>query len=198
MKKIVPFKKDISFESNIAVINSISLEHFVDKKLSGVISGNFIISGDYKMSDTSTNLDPFEYELPFNINVDKKYKIEEATVDINDFYYEVINNKVLSVNIELLINNIEESVEDADNTTEEERCVDTTEEYPAKDVKNLFDNLDDNEEYMTYKVHIVTENDTVESIIQNYSVNRDLLNEYNDLSNVNKGDKIIIPTNESK
>lgn len=208
MKKVVPFKKDISFDTNIALVNSISLEHFVNKKSDGLISGNFLISGDYKMSDTSISLDNFEYELPFNINVDKKYNIDEASVDINDFYYEVINNKILSVNIELLIDDIKEvEVESrmsetlgaeskADSTVNSDRCVE--DEVVTNDkTKSIFDNLDENESYCVYKVHIVTENDTTESIIQSYGVSRELLADYNDLSDIKLGDKIIVPTNES-
>ena len=74
------FKKDINFDTNVALINSISLEHEVTKQGDHLIAGKFIINGDYKMTDTSVNLDDFEYELPFNINIDKKYKIAGAII----------------------------------------------------------------------------------------------------------------------
>ena len=73
MKKLVPFKKDIAFDTNIAEINSISLEYEITNHEESLIAGKFIVSGDYKMTDTSVHLDNFEYELPFNINIDKKY-----------------------------------------------------------------------------------------------------------------------------
>lgn len=40
MKKIVPFKKDINFKTNIAEITSISLEHTLKV-------GNFTVDGDF-------------------------------------------------------------------------------------------------------------------------------------------------------
>ena len=46
-----------------------------------------------------------------------------------------------------------------------------------------------------YKIYIVKENDTIESIISKYSVSKELLDSYNDLSDIKLGDKIIIPTN---
>ena len=49
--------------------------------------------------------------------------------------------------------------------------------------------------YLTYKIYIVKENDTIESIISKYSVSKELLDSYNDLSDIKLGDKIIIPTN---
>ena len=51
----------------------------------------------------------------------------------------------------------------------------------------------ENEEYRTYKVYIVREGDTLESIVQRYGISREELEQYNDLNEINLGDKIIIP-----
>ncbi len=238
MKKLVPFQKDITFDTNVAEINSISLEHEITTKEESLISGKFIVSGDYKMTNASIHLDTFEYELPFNITIDKKYFVEDAEIDISDFYYEIVNNRILSVNIELSVDNIEEKKEEENMAREEltseleeipvveeeiehniepvskeektkeppitevskeEMPKETEEEKEEKNetrettVKSLFDNLDENETYVVYKIHIVTENDTIESIINDYGITRDNLSLYNDLSDVKVGDKIIIP-----
>ena len=66
-----------------------------------------------------------------------------------------------------------------------------------QEVKNIFSGLEDNERYSVYKVHIVTENDTVESIMQKYDITRENLEAYNDLNNLKIGDKLIIPSNEN-
>ncbi len=222
MKKIVPFKKDIVFDTNIALINSISLEHEVIVQKEGVIKGKFIISGDYKITDASSSLDPFEYELPFNISVDKKYDIDSSSVLIDDFYYEVVNSKILTVSISLLVDDIslcedlvrneevkeisfdsaldKEDVSNVDTTDEVKEVSSLKDDSLKLDVlsgKSIFDNLDENESYTVYKVHIVTENDTTESIINDYGVTREALEDYNNLSDVKIGDKIIVPANES-
>ena len=54
MQKIVPFKKDILFKTNIGEIVSISLDHELDIN-DNLITGKFIISGEYKMLITSDN-----------------------------------------------------------------------------------------------------------------------------------------------
>ena len=54
MKKIIPFKKNIIFKTNLAEIVSISLEHEI-KKEDMEVKGNFIISGSYKISESSVN-----------------------------------------------------------------------------------------------------------------------------------------------
>ena len=107
MEKIVPFKRYILFETKVSEIRSISLEHTYEIN-NNLISGTFIISGNYKLTDTSTNVDPFKFEVPFDISIDSRYKLDKATVDINDFFYELINNETLSVSITLIIDNLEE------------------------------------------------------------------------------------------
>ena len=108
MKKIVPFKKDIIFKTNLSEIVSISLEHSLHLEKQSLITGEFIISGEYKMADTSLDTEKFSFNLPFDINIDDRYILDNMTVDIEDFYYEIVNNNVLSVNIEVLIDKIEE------------------------------------------------------------------------------------------
>ena len=214
MKKLVPFKKDLSFDTHIYEISSISLEHTLKLKDENQISGEFIISGTYKLTEASINVDPFEYKLPFDISIDKKYDTKNIEVDINDFYYELINNEVLSINIEIVIDSLEEreeiilpkekeevlqkkeeireEVETLNQAEEKEEKTET--ENPAR---SIFENLDENERYSVYKVHIVTENDTAESIIQKYQTTREELEAYNDLSDMQIGSKLIIPTNEN-
>ena len=218
MKKIVPFKKNISFDNNIAEISSISLEHTLKLQEENIVSGEFIISGTYKMTEASLNVDPFEYKLPFDISVDKKYDTKNIDVDINDFYYEVTNNEILSVSIEVVLDGLEEkpreekeenTLTDEIETLEETREVENqTQTVSAENneievneetnVKSIFEDLDENERYAVYKVHIVTENDTIESISSEYNVNREDLEAYNDLSELKIGDKLIIPSHEDK
>ena len=209
MKKIVPFKKDIEFNNNIAEISSISLEHTLKLQEENLVSGEFIISGTYKMTEASLNVDPFEYKLPFDISIDKKYDTEKVNVDINDFYYEVINNEILSINIEIVLDNLEEKQIEKEvvNLPEEKiEVLEAREELDEnisennvsnQEVKNIFSGLEENERYSVYKVHIVTENDTVESIMQKYDITRENLEAYNDLNNLKIGDKLIIPSNEN-
>lgn len=212
MEKIVPFKRDISFETKIAEIRSISLEHTYEIQ-NNLISGTFIISGNYKLTDTSTNVDPFKFEIPFDISIDSRYELNKATVDINDFFYELINNEVLSVSITLIIDNLEEkeeremeeiqeekqeveeikpvSYEEAEKDDEAEEV--KTASISPETVKSIFDNMDENEGYVVYKVHIVTENDTIESIMEKYDVTKEALEAYNNLNDLKIGDKLIVP-----
>ena len=107
MKNIIPFKKDVIFKTNLSEITSISLENTLNLK-DDTISGDFIISGDYKVSDKSTTVEPFELNIPFEIVLDDRFETKRAIVDIDDFYYEIINSNVLSVSIDVLVDHLEE------------------------------------------------------------------------------------------
>ena len=219
MKKLIPFQKDLSFDNKIHEISSISLEHTLKLNEGNQISGEFIVSGTYKLTEASINVDPFEYILPFSISIDKKYETKNINVDINDFYYELVNNQILSINIEVVIDNLEEKEETfvtkektvipnepediREETSNEEKQEETetvskTENENTETTKSIFENLDENERYAVYKVHVVTENDTVESILQKYQITKEELEAYNDLNDVQMGSKLIIKDNENK
>lgn len=201
MNKIVSFKKEINFES-IFQINSISLEHNLSVKEENIVKGNFIISGSYKKTEGSINIDDFSFELPFEINIDKKYNTDNITVDINDFYYEIKDNEALSINIEVIIDNLEEKeyIMEERESIEKIRALDenTKEEPENKEdkIQSIFEGLDYNEKYVTYKVHVMNDNDTIESITKEYKIKKSILEEYNNLMDLKVGDKIIIPAND--
>ena len=198
------FKKEIIFKDNLAEITSISLENTLSVK-QNMVSGEFIVSGEYKMSLDSSEVEPFSYQLPFEINLDERYVLENATVDIDDFYYEIVNDKVLSVNIEILIDKLEEKeiIDDIEKTPievietveEDKRCI----EEETDNIENLSINTivnelsDDKEVYKSYSVYIVREGDDVDTIMQKYNVSKEALDNYNDLKEIKTGDKIIIP-----
>lgn len=153
MKKIVPFKKEISFKTNISEVTSISLEHNLHLTKNNLITGAFTISGEYKIADNSINTEIFNFELPFDINIDDKYIVDNVFVDIDDFYYEIIDSKVLSVNIEVLIDKLEERpliikevIEQPEVSLEkieqeilqnEERCYEEEDEFPFKEIESI-------------------------------------------------------------
>lgn len=192
MKKIVPFSKDILFDSNIAQVNSISLDHSLKLKENNLVSLEFVVSGSYKMTSASLTVDNFEYKLPFDISIDGKYNTDNIVIDINDFYYEVKDDKILSIDIEVSIDGLIENERSKEVKEENEKVI-----LEDNLSKSVFSNLDDGERYVTYKVHVVLENDTALSIAERYGVTRETLAEYNDLDNLTVFDKVIIPAHES-
>lgn len=222
MKKTIPFKKQLQFKTNVAEIISISLENTLHTNEQS-IEGELIINGTYKITETSTETECFEFQIPINIDIDNKYLTENIIIDINDFYYELINNSILEVNIEILLDNINEKPiieepqieeikqepikkekEKMRDEKPETRCIEEEQEdqiiqqeqKKQETIQNLniFENMtEEKEPYSTYHIYIVREGDNIETIMAKYNVTRENLSEYNDLTELKLGDKIIIP-----
>ena len=264
MRQIIPFVKDVVFKTNIASITSISLE--CEEHVSeGEINGNFIVFGDYKIHNDTTEKELFKYKLPFTAIIPDNVILDTVSLDIKDFTYDIIENDVIRVKIDFLIEGEEKEEENAEEKEREENIMidkeinedksyyldqkldeflnrnivskkedvlekceneDTNitnsdnvifdtdtdkgldefnqedsnrneEEQVMEDI-NIDEKHEDNkevvdEEYITYHIHIVKENETIEEILKIYGTDLDNIRMYNDITNINIGDKIIIP-----
>ncbi len=112
MNKIIPFTKEIYFKTMIKEITSISLDHTINVQRNNTISGEFIVSGTYKMTEASALEEEFNYSIPINIEIDDKYETSNCKVLIDDFNYEIVNEERLKVHIDLLIDNLEEIIKE--------------------------------------------------------------------------------------
>lgn len=240
MKQIIPFKKDLIFKTKLSEITSISLEHKLLIKNEDCISGEFYISGEYKMTEASINRESFNFKIPFDIELDNKYDLDTLDIDIDNFYYEVVNNEALLVNIDLyiegdklVIDDVVEPkmVEEDDNKVMDINFPTITEEFDTRESDeevlnqverppkvlvdldkentyidnslnidndmdkdfNIFNNIDNSDTYITYYVYIVKENDTIDSIMKKYNVDKETLSLYNDIEDIKPNTKLIIP-----
>lgn len=173
MKNIIPFKKDVIFKTNLNEITSISLEHTLIVK-DDSIKGDFIVSGEYKISENSKTVEPFSLKLPFEIMIDEKYDTKKAVIDIDDFYYEIVNNNVLSISIDVLLDKLEEKpliVEDLREEKIEREILDT----------DSYDVLEDNNDIKTEEIVDVNPNDSTKvdrkcDIEEEEMENKDIVN----------------------
>lgn len=321
MKKVIPFTKEIPFKTMISEITDINLEHDLEV-LGNTIEGNFIVSGKYKMTDASVIEEDFLHKLPFTIEMDDKYDLSDTGISINDFYFEIINEEILKVNIEVLIdgfkdkplkpdisldvedirktlevndvdselvskdeildlNHVEKVVDEIDDTSSNINVVSSEKievspvintvnqnvnpsvnqnpninvnsiasvNHPTsvfnevKEIKSptnvnanvnvnandivkvsnvskqdnsnieildttsatnnistvdnsvssIFSSMSTDETFSTYHVYIVRENDTLDSILDRYKIGKEEVSNYNDLSDIKVGSKLIIP-----
>ncbi len=279
MKKVIPFSKTVHFKTMIAEVTDIEVKHTLEITGDHTIEGDILVDGTYKMTEASQIEEEFHYTLPFTIEVDDKYDIQSADIGIHDFYFEILNEEDLKVNVELEISQVEEKVteeledeiliEDVEmeNVNEEENlevagarsdikteAVDVSnedksflelEQVPKKvellshitkediqplesetdskiptsmvlesstkemktetveseiiqdkttnQVSSIFSSINQEETFVTYHVYIVREQDTLESILEKYQTTKEAISDYNDLSDLKVGNKIIIP-----
>ena len=210
MKKIVPFNNVLNFDTDVYEISAISLEHDI-KKESDTLSGVFHITGEYKPSVGAVEKEKFSFELPFDIALGCTYNLDTLEVDIDDFRYELLDNNKLKVNIDLYIDGEEikkeETREEVDLLSEMLKDSEKEEEPLEKEEKiditneneNTFNfNNEGEEKYVTYHVYPVTTEDTLDKIMEKYSVTKEELAKYNPNLDIHPGDKLIIPANNDK
>lgn len=206
MNLIIPFTKDIKFDTNIAEITSISLEHdwtYNEREL----LGNFTITGEYKTHEVSVNKEPFEYVLPFSVELSNRILEDSISFEIKDFTYDIKDNNTLTVTIEYAIDGTEvldeirdnEFSEMLDNAISELEADEFDIEEKTRDdkendsINEVIEKSATEETYVTYQIHIMKENETIDSICTKYKTNENILKDYNDLSTLSIGDKLIIP-----
>ena len=142
---------------------------------------------------------------------------------IEDFTYEIVDNTILRINIDFnVIASLKEKEEDAIEEelfqdaskafleedellkederqelveeSEEEKKDEKAEERESEDT--IINSIkSDGNEYTTYHIHMVSDGESVETICTMYNSNLNILQDYNDLSNITAGDKLIIPEN---
>lgn len=135
MKQIIPFKKELPFKTKVSEITSISLERDLEVTDDKVVSGVFHITGDYKMNEGSISRENFSFDLPFDITLDPRYDINTVNADIEDFYYDVINEDTLKVNIDLFIEAEYLPEEPAKDEPEEQSVPEEIEEVPKEELR---------------------------------------------------------------
>ena len=191
----IPFTKDIDFEKKVSEITSISLEHEI-KVEDGLLKGNFIVSGDFKSHEVSVNKEAFSYILPFEIDLADNINPDTIEFMIEDFTYEIVDNSILRVNIDFnvigSVNEIKEEVplfQDASAMFLEKEEENRNQlEEPVLEKEEKID-----EEYATYHIHVILDNENLDTICDMYHVSPNTLEAYNDLTNLSPKDKIIIP-----
>lgn len=143
LKSIIPYTKSISFGSKIAEITSMSLEHEYEKK-PGEISGNFIISGEYKSHEVSVNREPFLDKLPFSIELTENIDLDSILFEITDFSYDILNDDTVEVAIEFSleaeeIEEVEEEVETLSENSQERIVFDPMESQDVSDLTEFME-----------------------------------------------------------
>lgn len=139
----------------------------------------------YELIDKNTLKVNIEYSIKAN---PLKEEVFESVEDANETLEDMLDNIDLEEKEERNDEVIEEKMEEKEDI-EEQR--DTVSEEEKETV--ISSTLEKEESFITYNIHIMQSNDTIDSICAKYNTNTSILEEYNDISKVSVGDKIIIP-----
>ena len=171
---------------------------------------------DYK--DAKISINDFNYEIKnddilkcnIDILIDAVEEItleEENVVEVTESIEQLPKIDNVEEENEFEISDVEESSmesltrecdgdkkemkdQDAEEVSEDKKMKDAN----TKNISSLFEVLNDAEEtFTTYSVYILRKEDTIESVMDKYKVTKEELSNYNDLSNIEIGSKIVIP-----
>ena len=115
----------------------------------------------------------------------------ETTKDIKDPIITKIDNN-LDLLDEMLKNKEEEPMEE----TKTDINIENENNNDNNNI-NIFNGFNEEEQYVTYHVYPVTENDTLDKIMEKYNVTKEDLAKYNNIDDIHTGDKLIIPANNN-
>ena len=178
MKELIPLKKDIIFKSKISEVTSIDVEEN-HKIKDNTVNGNIIISGTYKMTEASLIEEDFYYEVPYQISIGDDVLKDTINIEIDDFKYDYVKD-IMSINASLLFT-----------------CDKKEESIPM----DVFDNLN-NEDYFKEENEINDNNvdvnintDISDNIINNSNNKTTNINEEVNIDNKKNIDNLIIRNN---
>lgn len=119
-----------------------------------------------------------ERELPFSREEDFQ---EETSVE---------ETCEVPISINSIASNLKEEKDYFSKVPEE--TINSTSENPVSSIFSAFKDTD--ETFSTYCIYIIREGDSLDTVINKYKTTRDILAEYNDLSDIRIGTKIIVPS----
>ena len=201
-------KGDLLIDGTYSKTEASSIEEPFNYKLPIEIS----IDEKYNTKKIIIDIDDFNYEIINNEklsikvdllidNLEEKEQIEEIS---NFEIYDTIDSKDVVFNREenndeelFLETDLKQDLSIEENTNTEEKEIDNDKDSDkdiSSGVESIFSAFSNTEEtYKTYCVYIVRENDTIETILSKYKISKENLEEYNNLSDIKLGSKILIP-----
>lgn len=214
MNLIIPFEKKVKFSGPVKEICSISLEHEITKN-EGEILGNFLVSGTYKEYELSVNKQDFNFTLPFSVDISNRVDLSSIEFSIDNFTYNLDNDE-LDIKIDYVVEGTEmkeevaferapespsieslldEKNEPLEENTEKNEIIEEKEDRIDNDkITNVVTSMMDTEDdFMTYHIHIVKKEETLEMICEHYHISMEDVMKINNISAVEENDKLLIP-----
>lgn len=175
------------------------------------------ISDEYDTYDCNIDIDDFTYEIKnddtlyvkISVSIDNLVK-KETLKDITEQLE--IREELPTENSTPLVERIVPETPKEIKTTEEPKEEINEQQEQQRDIPEVVDERENispinvindiksdiiketEERYLTYKVYIVTEEDTIETITEKYSVTKEQIKDYNEFDNLQAGMKLVIPS----
>ena len=157
------------------------------------------LNSNIDLNTVELDIDDFTYELIGNdsLKINIIYNVRGELMETTEFErvddldldeeLEHLDEIILEEEIEEPVKEVEEEVKETNEVEEDVRNIDQNTQT------DIINSISNEESYVTYHIHIVKENETLESISELYKINLSILSEYNELTEISVGDKVLIP-----
>lgn len=205
----------ISLDSALRFVDGANIEGDL------IVSGKYKLTEASQLEDDFYYKIPIEITLTENLDIDHSsidisdftYETQEnmliCHIELFINGIEIIEEKIIEEErecdgekkmeneIEIPHKNMEEEFVKEEKTIENDEGIlnekEEIEEIEEKDNSLFFNFKDDDDQYGTFIVYIVRQNETINSIIEKYHTTLEELEQYNDLKEIQNGTKLIIP-----
>ncbi len=196
------FKYDIDFKEEIDALEEGSLNLEVEDFTYELEDNNLVIYIDYNVTyDEEKNDDEFNEEEFERFLED--HEVDIVNLNNNEEQNEIklvqeIKEEPEEINEEDEDKEVEEKEPEEMDTQENlERDVTITPNVDESDATEvILKTIDKEEKYITYHVYVCEEDDTFESISEKFKTTKEEIREYNDITDIEYGRKIIIPVKD--
>ena len=163
----------------------------------------------YDISTVKADIDDFYYDVinsdTLSVNIDlfieAEYLPEDVTKEEDTLDEKAEAEEIEEVRVEKIkVDDVKDDIPVVDEKKEEimgkigtEEIKEETRDNDNITASDLFSHLDASETYTTYYVYIVKEEDTIDKILIKYGITKEAFEDYNDITNIKPGDKVIIP-----
>ena len=197
------FELYLEYKENDISVNTLNF--------TSTIPFNINLDDRYSAKNSKVDIDDFYYEiedsditLHIDLLIDKLDLVDKELENIIPIKEERVEDGKVeeekTEEIEKEIDVVREEIEEDRNDKIEDlfKQVDENVSLEVKDkpkINPIFETFDEeNDAFVTYNVHIVREDDNIDSICAKYSVTKEEVAYYNEIKEIKMGDKLIIPT----
>lgn len=155
---------------------------------------------DSQSSEELKTVQVSDIAVPLEIAASSENVTQRQEVVSNDS--SILSNSDNSIDVDVNVNvntnsnsNVNSNINTTDSIVEVDNIVINDSDDAHDGVGSLFSSFKDSDEtFATYSVYIFRANDTIEMIMDKYQVSKEELENYNNLSALTVGSKVIIPT----
>lgn len=176
-KFVVPFSVELEKE-----VDKDTFEFWIDNFTYDVDGNEMTIKIDYAISAEEVKEEERLDPVDLIVTPEEDNNDSEGTEDREDEPEDIVPEKEEETR--------EEETEETEVEDRDQLVVSNVEKVNTSEVISGFETEDD---YMTFKIHVVKEEETLESICQINNIDKDELLKLNDINDINVGDKLIIP-----